>query len=55
MMSIKTAIYKKFIGESIIDLILRIPLLLERLVQCKILEDFDYNLDYQPILSKKIL
>ena len=47
-----TATYKESTGKSIIDLIFVIPLLSESLISCDIAGDFDYNSDYQPILSK---
>lgn len=45
MVPVKMATYKGSTGKSIINLIFAIPLLLESLVQCKILEDCDYNSD----------
>lgn len=52
MVSVDIATYKEFNGEKIIDLIFAIPLPSESLISCDIAADFDYDLDYQPILSK---
>lgn len=38
--------YKKSIRKNTINLIFARLLLLENLVYCKIVEDFDYNLNY---------
>lgn len=55
MVLIKTATYKEFNEKIIIDLILAIPLLLESFLCCKIVDNFDYDLDHQPILPEWIL
>lgn len=50
MVFTKTATYKEFIGENIIDLIFATALLSESLISCGITEEFDYNSDQLPIL-----
>lgn len=43
--------YKNSIQKSIINLIFAMLLLIERLIICDIARDFNYDLDYQLILS----
>lgn len=52
MICVKTATYKKSIRESTIDLIFATSLLLESLICCKIVENFNHDSDYQLILSE---
>lgn len=49
---IGTIIYKQSIGKSSIDFVFAIRLLLESLISCKIVEQFDYDLDRQLIFSQ---
>lgn len=55
LVPIRTVTYKESTKKSTIDLIFAKLLLSESLIYCKIAEDFDHNLDYQPILFKWIL
>lgn len=48
----KMAIYKESTEESTIDLVFAISLLLDSLIYCKIVKDFDCDLEYQLIFSK---
>lgn len=52
MVSIGTASYKESNRKSTIDLVFVIFLLIESLITCGIVGDFDYFSDHQPILSK---
>ena len=52
MVPVGTATYKESTGESTINLIFATPLLSESIISCDIAEDFDYDSDHQPILSK---
>ena len=54
MVPIGTTTYKKSTEESTIDLVFAIPLLTESLIAYDIAEDFDHDLDHQPILFKWI-
>lgn len=48
-------IYKESIRKSTINLVFVMPLLTKSLITCGIAEDLNYDLNYQPILSKCIM
>lgn len=52
MVFVDIAIYKKSTKKNTIDLVFATLLLIKSLITCGIVENFNYDLDYQFILLK---